>query len=63
MDKTETNTGELTQFRASIIKLPKNTGETAIIQIKKRNGNVVNFDMNRIEIAIGKAFDACQADK
>ena len=34
-----------------------------ITQIKKRSGEVVDFDMKRVEIAIGKAFDACNADK
>lgn len=64
MEKTETNTGELMQFRTSIIKLPQDTGTgSTIIQIRKRNGNIVTFDMNRIQIAIGKAFDACQADQ
>jgi ribonucleoside-diphosphate reductase beta chain len=66
MDRTETNPAELMQFRTSIIKLPqdaKDTQTTTILQIRKRNGNVVNFDMERIQIAIGKAFDACQADK
>lgn len=63
MDRKEANAEELKQFRTSIIKLPQNTEDTTILQIRKRNGNVVNFDMNRIEIAIGKAFDACQADK
>jgi len=63
MNTTEKKNGELTQFRTSIIKLPQDTGNTTIVQIRKRNGNIVIFDMNRIQIAIGKAFDACQADK
>lgn len=63
MENKERQTGELMQFRTSIIKLPENAQNTNIMQIRKRNGNIVNFDMNRIEIAIGKAFDACQADK
>lgn len=35
----------------------------SITQIIKRNGEIVSFDIDRIEVAIGKAFDACQADK
>jgi len=38
--------------------------ETVIInKIKKRSGEIADFDIKRIEIAIGKAFDACNADK
>lgn len=36
---------------------------SVINQIRKRSGDVVSFDIKLIEIAIGKAFDACQADK
>lgn len=36
---------------------------STIWQIRKRNGSLVDFDINRIEMAIWKAFDACQADK
>lgn len=31
--------------------------------IRKRTGDIVPFDTDRIQTAIGKAFDACQADK
>lgn len=58
--------GELIQFRTSVINLPENTEtkqSTKITHIRKRSGDVVPFDMDRIEIAIGKAFDACNADK
>ncbi len=57
--------GELIQFRNSVINLPGNTQDTksTITMIRKRNGEIVSFDMDRIQIAIGKAFDACQADK
>lgn len=37
--------------------------ESVIKQIRKRSGDVVPFDIKLIEIAIGKAFDACQANK
>jgi len=58
--------GELIQFRTSVINLPGNSEpkqSTKITHIRKRSGDVVPFDMDRIEIAIGKAFDACNADK
>lgn len=31
--------------------------------IKKRDWSIVNFNINRIEVAISKAFDACKTDK
>jgi ribonucleoside-diphosphate reductase beta chain len=57
--------GELIQFRTSIINLPPNTesSKSTINTIRKRNGEIVPFDMDRIKIAIGKAFDACNSDK
>ncbi len=63
MDKNDASTSELIQFRTSVIKLPKNTVTPSILKIRKRNGNIVDFDINRIQVAIEKAFDACQADK
>lgn len=63
MTKHDSNPGELIQFRTSIIKLPKNTESQTILQIRKRDGSIANFDTNRIQVAIEKAFDACQADK
>lgn len=63
MDKNDANAGELIQFRTSVIKLPNDTITPSILKIRKRNGNIVDFDINRIQVAIEKAFDACQADK
>jgi ribonucleoside-diphosphate reductase beta chain len=36
--------------------------EIQILQVKKRNGAIVEFDVYRIQKAIEKAFDACHAD-
>jgi ribonucleoside-diphosphate reductase beta chain len=57
--------GDIMQFRTNIIHLPQNAESEEIIikNIRKRNGEIVSFDMDRIQVAIGKAFDACQADK
>ena len=30
-----------------------------MLKVKKRNGNLVPFDLNRIEVAISKAFRSC----
>lgn len=36
--------------------------EIQILQVKKRNGTIVDFDIYRIQKAIEKAFDACHAE-
>lgn len=36
--------------------------EIQILQVKKRNGAIVDFDVYRIQTAIEKAFDACHVD-
>ena len=36
--------------------------EIEILQVKKRNGTIVDFDIYRIHKAIEKAFDACHAE-
>lgn len=36
--------------------------EIQILQVKKRNGAIVDFDVYRIQTAIEKAFDACHTD-
>lgn len=64
--QTQTQKKDATANMPIIKQYRKWSGEatTPIIrQIKKRSGDVVDFDLKRIEVAIGKAFDACHADK
>ncbi len=62
MDQNALTQKTHTMFNNKHISEPLLPQEIQILQVKKRNGAIVEFDVYRIQRAIEKAFDACHVD-
>jgi ribonucleoside-diphosphate reductase beta chain len=62
MDQITSSQKPHTMFNNKHISEPLLPQEIQILQVRKRNGTIVEFDVYRIQKAIEKAFDACRSD-